>query len=151
MWRFTAHLAHIATLTQHTTLYMNYCFMSCNIKHSNLQLPSDSSMAVAHIQRLIPAPRNNHTVNCLSYSPVAINFVWLWWSPTASEAILYGLNLKNFPGEHARTPPLEHCALYMCAKKEKKKKGKKTCRMAASTPTLCMPSPFNLWIRLCIG
>ena len=26
------------------------------------------------------------------YSPVAINFGWLWWSPTASEALPYGLN-----------------------------------------------------------
>ena len=27
-----------------------------------------------------------------SYSPVVKQFAWLWWSPTASEALSYGLN-----------------------------------------------------------
>ena len=41
----------------------------------------------------------------LSYNPVAINFAWLWWSPTASEALSYGLILKIFLGDHAPRPP----------------------------------------------
>ena len=47
-----------------------------NIKHSILQLPRDSSVAVAQIQRLIlkeGAPRSVHTESTLG--PVAINVV----------------------------------------------------------------------------
>ena len=91
MWRFTACLVHIATPTQvHISTWIT---ASCpeNIKHSNLQLPIDSSVAVPQIQRLIPKRkdlRNDHTMNRLSYTPVTINFAWLWWSPMASEALL---------------------------------------------------------------
>ena len=53
----------------------------------------DSSVAVPHIQRLIPrkegAPRNDYTMNGLSYCPATINFACLLWSPTASEALSY--------------------------------------------------------------
>ena len=35
------------------------------------------------------------TTDRLSYSPVAINLAWLWWSPTASEALSYDLNPLN--------------------------------------------------------
>ena len=53
IWRFTAHFAHIATLTQHTPLHEALLACSPNIKHSNLQLPRDSSVAVPKIQWLI--------------------------------------------------------------------------------------------------
>ena len=36
-------------------------------------------------------------MNHLSLSLVAINLVWFWWSPAASEALSYGLNLKAPP------------------------------------------------------
>ena len=46
------------------------------------------------------APRNDHTMNRLRYCPAAINFACSLWSPTASEALSYGLNFKIFLGEH---------------------------------------------------
>ena len=57
IWRFTACFAHIATLTQHTPLYKALLACSPNIKHSNLQLPRGSSVAVPKIQRVIPKGR----------------------------------------------------------------------------------------------
>ena len=64
-------------------------------------------MAVPQMQRLIlkgQAPRNAYTMTHLSYTLVAVNVVWLWWSQTASEALSYGLNFKIFLGEHAPRP-----------------------------------------------
>lgn len=29
-----------------------------------------------------------------TYTPVAISFVWLWWTPAASETLSYGLNFN---------------------------------------------------------
>ena len=101
-----------AQLLRHSThLCMNHCLC---LEHSNLQLPKDSSIAVPQIHRLIPkgeAPRNAHTINCLSYTLVDINVAWLWWSSTASEALSYGLNFKIFLGEHVPQTPLECCVL----------------------------------------
>ena len=52
--------------------------MSCKHKTLESAAPSDSSVAVSHIQRLIPKGGGlretpDHTMNRLSYSPVAIN------------------------------------------------------------------------------
>ena len=80
-------------------------------------------------------------MNRLSYPPVAIYFAWMWRSPTASEALTYGL---NFLGEHAPRPPYntvrymrtDNCALH-----------------TLHNPPLYTygPSFFNLWICPCVG
>ena len=57
MQRFTARFAHVATPMQRTSLYEALLACSTSIKHSNLQLPRDSSVAVPQIQRLIPKGR----------------------------------------------------------------------------------------------
>ena len=43
-------------------------------------------------------------MNHQSYSPVVKHFAWLWWSPTASEALSYRLNLyRSMPSDLPRT------------------------------------------------
>ena len=43
-------------------------------------------------------------MNHPSYSPVVKHFAWLWWSPTASEALSYRLNLyRSMPPDLPRT------------------------------------------------
>ena len=43
-------------------------------------------------------------MNHQSYSPVVKHFAWLWWSPTASEALSYRLNLyRSMPPDLPRT------------------------------------------------
>jgi len=49
------------------------------------------------------------TMNCLSYTLVGINVVLLWWSPTASEVLSYGL---HFPEGACPNTPSECCVLY---------------------------------------
>ena len=86
-------------------------------------------------------------MNRLSYSPVAINFAWLWWSPMASEALPYG---KKFSwGSMPQEPHLDHRMVWVtnnCARCAR--------RMAAPPPTPCCPprpAPFfNIWIRPCV-
>ena len=112
----TARLAHVATLTH---LHINDCFMSC--KHKALKYAATErqrwhyTVVDSEGKGLRDA---THTTNCQSYSPVAINFAWLWWSPMASEALSYGLNSKIFLGEHqaAPRPPTTLCVI--CARKK---------------------------------
>ena len=71
-------LAYVTTSTQHASLQIT---ASCpaSIKHSSLQLPRDSSVTVPQIQMLIlkvEAPRDDHAMNRLSYTPVAINVAY---------------------------------------------------------------------------
>ena len=47
------------TLSAHS--YSDTASCPANIKHSNLQLPRDSSVAVPHIERLIPKGRGSET------------------------------------------------------------------------------------------
>ena len=70
---------------------MNHCFMSCKHKTLESAAPLECSVAVSHIQRLIP--KGKWSMNHQSYSTVVKHFAWLWWSPTASEALSYRLNL----------------------------------------------------------
>ena len=70
---------------------MNHCFMSCKHKTLESAAPLECSVAVSHIQRLIP--KGKWSMNHQSYSPVVKHFAWLWWSPTASEALSYHLNV----------------------------------------------------------
>ena len=67
-------LAYVTTSMQHASLQIT---ASCpaSIKHSSLQLPRDSSVAVPQMQILIlkgEVLRNDHAMNRLSYTPVAI-------------------------------------------------------------------------------
>ena len=79
--------------------------------------------------------RCEHTTNCQSYSPVAVNFAWLWWSPMVSEALSYG------PGGACPQIPLLCFALYVHTK---------SCMRWLRSPhgctklTLCMPPPFSM-------
>ena len=85
---------------------MNHCFMSCKHKTLESAAPLDSSVAVSHIQRLIPKGKwfSPYRMNHQSYSPVVKHFAWLWWSPTASEALSYRLNLcRSMPPDLPRT------------------------------------------------
>ena len=125
---------------------MNHCFMSCKHKTFEPAALSDSSVAVSDIQRLIPnegAPRNDHTMNHLSYSPVAINFVWL--------VIFDGLRStfivkKFFWGSMPPGPPRMLCVIH----------AQKFARAAHAAwlhqpHILCAPPFFNLWIRLWVN
>ena len=88
-------------------------------------------------------------MNRISYSPVAIHFAWLWWSPTASKGLSYGLNLRMFLGEHDPRPPfmvLEHCALYAC----KQMRVLCTRTWLHQLSLYVCPPFFNLWIHPCI-
>ena len=70
-------------------------------------------MAVSDIKRLIPnegAPRNDHTMNRLSYSPVAINLVVM----VISDGLRSTLIVENFPWGACLQIPLERCVLYVC-------------------------------------
>ena len=87
------------------------------------------------------APRNDHTMNRLSYSLVIINFAWLWWSPMTSEALSYGLKLKKFAlGSMPPDLPRTVCVT--------KKTNKKTvCAARAAWPHhpqlyVCPPAPL---------
>ena len=90
-------------------------------------------------------------MNHQSYSSVVKHFVWLWWSPTASEALSYGLNLKIFLGGHAPRPSW-NAVHYMFTKKKfralcEPHARTKCARMLAPTPLYVCPPFFNLWIR----
>ena len=106
--RFTTRLAHVATQTQYTSLYESLLHPPANIKHSNLQLPSDNSVALSQIQRLILKGRcsEKRPYNKLpDLDSIAINLAWLR-SPSASEALI-------FLGEDApRSPPRTLCAIH---------------------------------------
>ena len=70
-----------------------------NIKHSNLQLPRDSSVAVPRIQgwfRKEGAPRNDHT---MSYCPAAITF------SDGLRSTLIWSKFQNFPEGACPRPP----------------------------------------------
>ena len=92
------------------------------------------------------APRNDNTMNRLSYSPVAINFTWLGWSPTASEALSYG---QNFPGGACPQTALDdvNAVRYTHVKKKKKKMHDARAAWPLHNHSMCAPPFFNLWIR----
>ena len=109
--RFTAHLAYIATPTQRIAISI-WIDASCpaNIKHSNLQLPIKRQFCGSAKNTKVDSKgmglqETTNKMNHLSDTPVAINFVWLWWSLTASEALSYGLIFQIFLGEHAPDAP----------------------------------------------
>ena len=86
------------------TAHISTASCPANIKHSNLRSVGQFCGSVSHTMADSEgkgAPRNDHTMNHQSYSPVVKHFAWLWRSPTVSEALSYGLNLKIFLGEHA--------------------------------------------------
>ena len=119
---------------------MNHCFMSCNIKHSNLQLPRDSSVAVAHIQRLIPKGRGSKKQpydelpelqsSCHKFCVVMVVSDGL-------RSTLIWSKCKNFPREHAPRPPW-NVVRYTRTQKNCAR------RMAAPPPTLCVPPPSSI-------
>ena len=86
-------------------------------------------------------------MNHQSFSPVVKHFAWLWRSPTASEALSYGLNLKIFLGEHAPDTPRTLSVI----RPQRKKFG------ALHAPhgrlhqphSTCAPPFLNLWIHPC--
>ena len=76
---------------------MNHCFLSCKkLKHSNLQLPRASCLAVPPIQRLIQKERGSEL-----HSSCVVMVV----SDGLRSSLMYGLNFKIFLGEHALSPP----------------------------------------------
>ena len=136
---------------RHVFIQQSLCFVwvlyvfPANIKHSNLQLPRDSSVVVPHIQTYKGwfwregALRNDHTMNHLSYSPISINFVWLWWSPMASEALSYG---ENFPGEHTPRSPY-NTVCYTCKKKIRVLHGRTNPHSMCAPPSSISGSTFD--------
>ena len=91
---------------------MNHGFLSCKHKTLESVAPWDSSVAVSHMQKLIPKGKGLRettirSMNHQSYSPVVKHFAWLWWSPTASEALWS--KLKSFPRGACAQTLLESC------------------------------------------
>ena len=115
---------------------MNHCFMSSKHKTLESATPLDSSVAVSHIQRLIPKGKwfPPDTMNHQSYSPVVKHFAWLWWSPTASEALSYRLNLyRSMPPDLPRT---------LCIIRSRKKIGALRAPHGCTNPNLYLcPGP----------
>ena len=94
---------------------MNHCFMSYKHKALKSVAPKRQFCGSASYTKADSEGKGlQEMTNCLSYNPVAINFAWLWWSPMASEALSYGLNLKIFPGGACPQTPLER---FICANK----------------------------------
>ena len=73
-------------------------------------------------------------MNHQSYSPVVKHFAWLWWSPTASEALSYRLNLyRSMPPDLPRT---------LCIIRSRKKFGALRAPHSRTNPTLYLcPGP----------
>ena len=73
-------------------------------------------------------------MNHQSYSPVVKHFAWLWWSPTASEALSYRLNLyRSMPPDLPRT---------LCIIRSRKKFGALRTPHDRTNPTLYLcPGP----------
>ena len=125
--------------------------MSC--KHKTLKSAAPKSQrwhyTVVDSEGKSRAPRCEHTTNHQTYSPVAINFAWSWWSPMASEALSYGLNSKIFLGEHAPRPPYKALRYRMRAQQT-------ALAARAAWPhqphSVYTPPPFfNVWIRPWVG
>ena len=90
-----------------------------------------------------PAGSVKHKINLVwPYCPATINFAYLLWSPTASEALSYGLNLKIF---HAPRPPW-NAMHYIRAHRNYAHRNCARCarRMAAPKTILCMPPPSSI-------
>ena len=116
---------------------MNHGFLSCKHKTLESVAPWDTSVAVSHIQKLIPKGKGLRettirSMNHQSYSPVVKHFTWLWWSPTASEALWS--KLKNFPRGACTQTLLEPC---MCV--IQKNSARCARRMAVPTPLYVCP------------
>ena len=77
---------------------------------------------------------SHHTMNHQSYSPVVKHFAWLWWSPTASEALSYRLNLyRSMPPDFPRT---------LCIIRSREKFGALRAPHGRTNPTLYLcPGP----------
>ena len=72
-----------------------------------------------------------------------LQFAWLWWSLTASEALSYGLNLKNFPRGACPQTLLERCVLYV----HKEKISCAACAAWPHQPHSVCPPLLQPWIR----
>ena len=83
-------------------------------------------------------------MNHQSYSPVVKHFAWLWWSPTASEALSYRLNLyRSMPPDLPRT---------LCIIRSRKKFGAPRAARPHQPYSISVSRPppfFNLWVRPC--
>ena len=151
--RVTTRLAHVATPTISLSITAS---CPANIKHSNLQLPRDSSVAVPHIQRLIPrkegAPRNDHTMNGLSYCPATIKSCVFIMVSDGLRSTLTWSKFNMLPD-----PPGTLCTTYAHRNYAHRNYTHRNCarcarRMTAPKTTLCMPPPLSLnpWIRPCL-
>ena len=111
---------------------MNNCFMFCKHKTLESAVPLDSSVAVSHIQRLIPKgkwfPPYDESLELQSSCHT------LWWSPTASEALSYRLNLYR-----SMSPDLPRT---LCIIRSQKKFGALRAPHGRTNPTLYLcPGP----------
>ena len=108
---FTLCLVHIATLTQCTSLYKSLFDV---LQTESTQIcSSQETGAYKGIFWREGTPRNYHMMNRLNYTPVAIHFMCLWWSPTASEVVY----ISTFSwGSMPPDPPCtctDNCMLHM--------------------------------------
>ena len=90
------------------------------------------------------APRNDHTMNHLSCSPVAITAphkfcVVMVVSDGLKSTLIYGLIWKNFPGSACPQTPLGYTAKNKCALHAPHGR--------TNPHSMCAPPFFNLWIR----
>ena len=97
-------------------------------------------------------------MNHQSYSPVVKHFAWLWWSPTASEALSYRLNLyRSMPPDLPRTLCIIRSKIKFGALRAPHGRTNPTLYLCPGTPLLqplgpplCMTGGFSASIADCI-
>ena len=125
--------------TAHISIWINASY-SADIKHSNLQLPRDSSVpAVLHIQRLIPKGRGSkkQPYNELRELQSSCHkFCVVMVVSDGLRSTLIWSKFKKFSWGTMPPDLPEHCALYTC------KKNCVDCVHCIAAPTRCMCAPL---------
>ena len=94
--------------TAHISIIVNHCFMSCKHKALKSAVPKRQFCGCASNTKADSEEKGlrETTIRWITwvnlYTPVAINFAWLWWSPTASEAVSYRRHVGRGGGSHWR-------------------------------------------------
>ena len=121
-----------------------------NIKHSNLQLPRDSSVAVSHIQRLIPKGRGSEKWPYDESPKLQSSCHKLCMVMVVSDGLrstLIWSKFKKFSWGSMPPDPLQRCALYVHA--HIKKLHALRAPHEHTNPAVCVPPFFNLRICPC--